>query len=107
MPPAICRLGAVHVALAGTPEQVHVALPAKPAPGLTCREKVAVCPAEIVAELPPAELGATVKAGLTLAEMAIVCGELGASSAIVTVAVRRPKEMGATLMPMVQVAFTA
>jgi hypothetical protein len=99
--------GALHVAAVGAPVQVKEAVPAKPGPGVNCRVKDAVCPAVTVTEVPPATAGAMVKAGLTLALMAIVCGESAASSTIVIVADWRPAATGAMLTLIAQVALAA
>jgi hypothetical protein len=57
----------VHVACAGAPEQVKEALPANPDPGVSCKVKLAVCPAVTVTEVEPAAAGEIAKAGLTVA----------------------------------------
>jgi hypothetical protein len=60
-----------------------------------------------VTEVEPAVAGEIAKAGLTVALRAIVCGELGASSAIVINAARAPIATGEIDTPIVQVAPTA
>jgi hypothetical protein len=100
-------LGAVQVAAAGAPEQPKEALPAKPGPGVNCRLKAAVCPAFTVTEVEPGAAGEIARAALTVALMAIDCGELVASSVIVTDALRAPVAAGENDTPMLQVAPTA
>jgi hypothetical protein len=60
-----------------------------------------------VTEFEPGLLGEIAKAGLTLALRAIVCGELGASSVIMTNAALRPITTGENDTPTVHVAPTA
>jgi len=99
--------GALHVAAVGTPVHVKEAVPAKPAPGVNCKVKDAVCPAVTVTDVPPAAAGAMVNAGLTFALMAIVCGESAASSTIVIVATCGPVATGVMLTLIAQVAPAA
>jgi len=88
--------GAEQVADTGAPEHVDDKLPVKPA--VSCRLNVAVCPALTVAE----RLPDTVSSEFAFPVTATVCGEFGASSAIVTVAVRAPVAEGVKVSPTVQ-----
>ena len=82
-------------------------MPAKPGPGVSCKLKAAVCPAVTVIEVAPGDAGEAAKAALTVALKAIVCGEVGASSLMVTTALRKPMASGETDTPTVHVAPTA
>lgn len=93
-------VGTEHVADTGAPEQVDAKLPVKPA--VSCRLNVAVCPALTVAE----RLPDTVSSEFAFPVTATVCGEFGASSAIVTVAVRAPVAEGVKVSPTVQAVLT-
>jgi hypothetical protein len=88
--------GAEQVADTGAPEHVDDKLPVNPA--VSCRLNVAVCPALTVAE----RLPDTVSSELAFPVTATVCGEFGASSAIVTVAVRAPVADGVKVSPTMQ-----
>src|ERR1700676_592026 len=103
VPPVNCMFGAVQVAAAGAPAHANDALPVKPAPGVNCRLKSAVCPAVTVTEVDPGAPGEIAKAGLTVALSATLWGELEPSSAIVTDAVRAPIATGEMETPIVQV----
>ena len=89
-------VGTAQVADIGAPEHVDDKLPVNPA--VSCRLNVAVCPALTVAE----RLPDTVSNELAFPVTATVCGEFGASSAIVTVAVRAPVAEGVNVSPTVQ-----
>ena len=94
------------MAAAGAPAQAKEALPVKPGPGVNCRLKAAVSPPFTVTDVEPGAAGEIVKAALTEELMAIVCGELGASSATVMNAARVPIVLGENETAMVQVAPT-
>jgi len=91
----------------GAPAHPKAALPVKPVPGTSCRLKLAVCPADTVAEFEPGAAGDTVNAALTEALRLIVCGEFGASSVIAMIAARVPVATGESDTPIVHVAPTA
>lgn len=93
-------VGTEQVADTGPPEHVDDKLPVKPA--VSCRLNVAVCPAVTVAE----RLPDTASSELAFPVTATVCGEFGASSAIVSVAVRAPVAEGVKVSPTVQAVLT-
>ncbi len=99
----ICA-GEVQLAAVGAPAHVEDTLPLNP--GVSCRLNVAVCPAVTVAERLPPVAGVIVSNGFALPVMATVCGELGASSVIVSVAVRTPVADGVKVSPIVHAVFT-
>jgi len=95
------------VAAAGAPVQANDALPLKPGPGVSCKVKVAVCPAVTVIEVEPLGAGEMARAAPTVALTSITCGELGASSVMLIKAERRPVTNGERETLIVQFAPTA
>lgn len=96
--------GTEQVAAVGAPVHVNATVPLNPA--VSCKLYVAVCPAEMLAERLPPVAGAIVSSLSALPRTATVCGEFGASSAIVRVAVRTPVADGVNVSPTVHAVFT-
>lgn len=98
------------MAAAGAPAQANDALPVKPALGVSCRLKAAVCPAVTVTDVEPGAAGEIVKAALTVALSAMFWGELDASSAMVMEAARAPiatRENDTEIVQLVPAAYAA
>src|SRR2546430_318018 len=71
---------AEQAAASGAPAQAKEIVPVKPGLGVSWSEYVAVCPAEMVTEVPFGADGAIKKAGFAVPPKVIVWGEPGASS---------------------------
>ena len=81
--------------------------PVYPAPGTTCKLYWAEWPAVTVAEVEPFWAGRMTNAGLTLPPTLMACGEPGASSVRVIVAVRWLTDTGEKVRLIVQAPFAA
>ena len=96
----------VHTVVTGAPEQAMFTGPEYPIPAVSCNVYWAVCPA--VTAVVRAEDGlVTVYAGLDVPLTVKDCGELGASSVMVTVSVRVPNARGAKVTEIEQLVLGA
>ena len=106
--PAVNWMGfvTVHTVVAGAPEHAMVTGPVYPIPGVSCRVYCAGCPA-VTAVVKADDALVTVYTGLEVPLIVNDCGELGASSVIVTVSARVPTTSGAKVTEIEQLALGA